>query len=127
MLLGQVEQVALPPVELNVETSWHLYVIQLQLDQIGIDRNEFICQLNQAGVGTSVHYTPLHMHPFYQERYGYCNETLPAATAAYRRIISLPIYPTLERDDVRYIADTIKRIVAENPVSEATPVEADDA
>jgi dTDP-4-amino-4,6-dideoxygalactose transaminase/lipopolysaccharide/colanic/teichoic acid biosynthesis glycosyltransferase len=111
---ADVDEVTVPHVELNVQHAWHLYVVQLQLDRLRIDRNTFIRELNQAGVGTSVHYTPLHMHPYYRETFGYQPEDLPVAKAVYERIISLPIYPTLSHADAQYVVDTVKRIVAAN-------------
>ncbi len=111
---ADVPEVAVPHVELDRQHAWHLYVIQLQLDRLSIDRNAFIQELNKAGVGTSVHYTPLHMHPYYRDTFSYQPDDLPNTKAAYERIISLPIYPTLNETDQDYVVDTVKRIVAEN-------------
>ncbi len=111
---ADVPEVAVPHVELDRQHAWHLYVIQLQLDRLSIDRNAFIQELNGAGVGASVHYTPLHMHPYYRDTFSYQPDDLPNAKAAYERIISLPIYPTLSETDQNYVVDTVKRIVAEN-------------
>jgi perosamine synthetase len=110
---ADVPEIKTPSVELNVQHAWHLYVIQLELDRLSIDRNTFIEKLNQAGIGTSVHYMPLHMHPYYREAFGYRPEDLPVAKAVYERIISLPIYPGLSEEDVEYVAETVKRIVEE--------------
>jgi perosamine synthetase len=110
---ADVPEIRTPSVELNVQHAWHLYVIQLELDQLSIDRNTFIEKLNEAGIGTSVHYLPLHMHPYYRETFGYSPEDLPVAKAVYERIISLPIYPRLSEEDVEYVAETVKRIVEE--------------
>ena len=111
---ANVPEVTTPHVKPNIQHSWHLYVIQLELERLEIDRSAFIKELNQAGIGTSVHYTPLHMHPYYRETFGYRPEDLPVASSVYERIISLPIYPALSDVDVEYIADTVKRIVSEN-------------
>ena len=111
---ADVSEVSTPFVELNVQNAWHLYVIQLELQQLQINRNEFIRQLNGAGIGTSVHYTPLHMHPYYRETFGYQPDDLPVTKSTYERIISLPIYPKLSEADLDYIIETVKRIVAEN-------------
>lgn len=100
-------------IETGNQMSWHLYVIQLQLDQLTIDRGEFINRLTAAGVGTSVHYMPLHMHPYYHDVHGYRPDDLPVAKAAFERMISLPIYPRLSDEDLRYVAETVQGIVAE--------------
>lgn len=111
---SDVPEVAVPHVEFNVQHSRHLYVIQLQLQRLSIDRNRFIQEMNGTGIGTSVHYTPLHMHPYYRKTFGYQPDDLPVAKSVYERIISLPIYPKMSDDDVDYVIETIKRIVAEN-------------
>jgi len=130
-----VPEVVVPTVELNLQHAWHLYVIQLELDRLQIDRHCFIQELKQAGIGTSVHYVPLHMHPYYRETFGYKPDDLPVAESVYERIISLPIYPKLTEADVQYVVDTVKRIVAENgrtgraqPVRTSTdsPIEPDE-
>ena len=70
--------------------------------------------LKQAGIGTSVHFIPLHLHSFYRQRYGYKTGDFPNAEDAYQRAISLPIWPDMSDADVQYVANTIKRIAQEN-------------
>lgn len=111
---ADVPEIKTPTTELNVQHAWHLYVIQLQLDQLTITRNEFIQIMTQAGIGTSVHYTPLHLHPYYRETLGYQPEDCPVATELYQRIISLPIYPTMTDEDSKNVISTVKQIVAEH-------------
>ncbi len=98
----------------NVEHSWHLFVIKLKLDKLTIDRSDFIVQLNEAGIGTSVHYTPLHLHPLYRSRYGYTPESMPNATSVFERIISLPIFASITSEQVDYVVAEVNRIAAEN-------------
>ena len=111
---ADLAEIETPTVELNVQNSWHLYVIRLQLDMLQIDRAQFIRELNDAGVGTSVHYTPLHLHPYYRDSMGYQSEDLPVTTAQYRRMISIPIYPGLSESDQQYVIDTVSRLVGAN-------------
>jgi dTDP-4-amino-4,6-dideoxygalactose transaminase len=112
--LKEVEEIILPQVQPNRIHSWHLYVIRLKLDRLKIDRARFITELTQRGVGTSVHWLPLHMHPYYRETYGYAPEDLPVACSLYPEIITLPIYPDMTGDDVAYVCGSIKDIVALN-------------
>ena len=112
--LKEVEEIILPQVQPNRIHSWHLYVIRLKLGRLKIDRARFITELTQRGVGTSVHWLPLHMHPYYRETYGYAPEDLPVACSLYPEIITLPIYPDMTGDDVAYVCDSIKDIVAVN-------------
>lgn len=100
-----------PVVSPEVRHAWHLYVIQVDTSKLSIDRNQFIKLLNEAGIGTSVHYLPLHMHPLYRQQYGYQPEDLPVAKGLYERIISLPIYPLMTDEEVAYVADTVRQIV----------------
>ena len=111
---SRMDEIRLVELKPNVQNSWHLFVILLQTEMLSINRSEFIKKLNEAGIGTSVHYTPLHMHPLYRERFGYQASDLPVAQDIYGRIISLPIYPGLSRDDQRYVVDIVERIAREN-------------
>jgi perosamine synthetase len=91
--------------------SWHLYVIRLNLQRLKIDRNQFIDELRQKGIGTSVHFIPLHIHPYYRETYGYQSDDFPVAYGTYKRIISLPIYARMTDDDVERVIDSVTDIV----------------
>ena len=111
---ADVAEVTVPFVEINVQHAWHLYVIQLEVDRLHVDRSEVIRQLAEAGIGTSVHYMPLHMHPYYRDTFGYKPGDLPVAQAVYDRIISLPIYPRMSEEDVQYVIDNVTQIVGQN-------------
>jgi len=90
-----------PPVERsNVASAWHLYVIRLRLARLTIDRNRFIAELAARDIGASVHFIPVHLHPYYRDRYGFAPDDFPVAHAAYHRIVSLPLHPGLTDADV---------------------------
>jgi dTDP-4-amino-4,6-dideoxygalactose transaminase len=91
--------------------AWHLYVIQLDLDRLTIDRRQFIQELRNHNIGCSVHFIPLHLHPFYRDKFGYRPEDFPHAFASYQRIISLPIYPNMTTTDVTDVTSAVRRIV----------------
>src|SRR5438105_1882460 len=112
--LNEVEEIVLPQVQPDRIHSWHLYVIRLRLDRLNIDRAQFIEELTRRGVGTSVHWMPLHMHPYYRETYGYAPQDLPTAWAVYPEIITLPLYPNMTEGDVDYVCASIKDIVSRN-------------
>jgi len=88
-------------------TSWHLYVLRLNLEKLTIDRARFIDELDLRGIGTSVHFIPLHRHPFYAKSLQYVPGDFPVAEREYQRIISLPIYPALSSGDAERVADTV--------------------
>jgi dTDP-4-amino-4,6-dideoxygalactose transaminase len=110
-LLADVEEVILPTQQPNRIHSWHLYVIRLRLDRIRINRAEVIDALKQAGITTSVHWMPLHMHPYYREKYGYKAEDFPVAARLYPELITLPLYPDMTEAEVAYVCDALKGIV----------------
>jgi dTDP-4-amino-4,6-dideoxygalactose transaminase len=87
---------------------YHLYAIRLNLGRLTIDRAQFIEELKAHNIGTSVHFIPVHLHPFYQERFGYRRGDLPEAEALYDRIVSLPLYPRMTEGDIQ---DVIAAVV----------------
>ena len=100
-----------PYVAPDVRHAWHLYIIQLDLEQLRIGRNEFISLLKQENIGTSVHFIPLHLHPYYRDTCGYRPEDLPTASAVFERIVSLPIYTQMTETDVERVIETVRRLV----------------
>ena len=97
-----------------MQHAWHLYVIQLDLDRLRITRNEFIRQLQQAGIGCSVHFIPLHLHPYYRDMWGYQPNDLPVSNMVFQRIISLPLYSKMTEADNDRVIDTVRNLVKEN-------------
>ncbi len=105
--LGKLAGVRIPTTRDAQEHGWHLYVMQVQHDKLTIDRDEFIQQLVALNIGVSVHFIPLHLHPYWRDRYGYKPEDFPAAYAAFQRIISLPIYAKMSDRDVQDVIDAV--------------------
>ena len=103
-----------PTVRADRDSSWHLYVLRLNLDQLTITRSQMIEELRARGVSTSVHFIPLHMHPYYQRAYGYQEGEFPVATEQYHRYLSLPIFPQMTSMQVDYVIDSVLDIVAIN-------------
>jgi dTDP-4-amino-4,6-dideoxygalactose transaminase len=110
-LLGEVEEVILPQVQPDRVHSWHLYSLRLRVDRLKIDRAQFIAELKERGIGTSVHWLPLHMHPYYRETYGYRPGDFPVAASLYPQLVTLPIYPAMSEEDVRRVCAGIKQIL----------------
>ena len=90
--------------------SWHLYIIAL--DSKRFSRDDFIKKLSEKGIGTSVHFIPLHIHPYYKNKYNFAPEDFPVAYQCYRKAVSLPIYTRLREADVYRIANTIKELLS---------------
>ena len=99
-----------PPRRDGDRHAWHLYVVGLRLQALGIDRGAVIERLAQAGIGASVHFIPLHLHPWYQRELGYRAGDFPVAEALYERSISLPIWPDMTEAQVDRVAATLLEI-----------------
>ena len=91
--------------------SWHLYALRLNLDTLTIDRGEFMRQLRQKGIGTSVHFIPIPLHPYFAPYAGLAHNQCPRALEWYPRLVSLPLYPAMSEEEVDYVAESIKEIV----------------
>ncbi len=109
--LAGVEAIELPSSRAEVDHAWHLFVIRVRREQLRIDRDAVISELSAAGIGTSVHFIPLHEHSHYRERLRVRAEEVPHADAEWRRIISLPLFPGMTDNDVDRVATTLRAIV----------------
>jgi perosamine synthetase len=107
-------EIVCPEASVNVQHAWHLYVIQLELDRLRMSRNEFIHRLQQAGIGCSVHFIPLHLHPYYADTFGYRPKDYPVASKSFQRIVSLPLYSKMTEADVAQVVETVTNLVKEN-------------
>ena len=108
-----VPGIHLPSIVGDVQHSWQLFVIQLELERLRINRGEFIELLKKFHIGTSVHFIPLHHHPWYRRELHCRDEDFPVASAAYQRILSLPLYPKMTESDVQYVIEVVKNIIHE--------------
>jgi dTDP-4-amino-4,6-dideoxygalactose transaminase len=95
----------------DVEHSWHLYVIRIDPRQLRIGRDQMITLLKERNIGVAVHFIPLHLHPYYRNTYGYTREDFPSASAAFERVISLPIYPRLSDADIEDVVAAVTDLV----------------
>jgi len=102
--------VILPPRPSADVHSWHLYVIQLS-KEAHISRDEFIRKMFESGIGCSVHYPPLHLHPYWRDTYDLAEEDFPHTLSVYKQAVSLPIYTKMTADDQMRVIDSIKKIL----------------
>jgi perosamine synthetase len=110
----ELPEIICPQAASHVQHAWHLYVIQLNLDRLRISRNEFIQRLQQAGIGCSVHFIPLHLHPYYRDKWGYRPHDLPVSSMAYQRIVSLPLYSKMTDADIERVIVTVKDLIKDS-------------
>lgn len=109
---ANLDAIEVPFVKRNIEHAWHLYVIKIVSEKLKLDRNQFIEALRERNIGTSVHFIPVHLHPYYRDIYGFKRGDFPNAEYVYDRIISLPLYPKMENRDVQDVIWAVKDIVA---------------
>ena len=88
--------------------AWHLYPLRLNLQRMKINRDQFIEALRRGGVGTSVHFIPVHLHSYYRKKYGFKPNDFPAAWREYQRLVSLPLYPKLTDTQQRQILNVVR-------------------
>jgi len=108
---SEMPEVDAPSVRPWVEHSWHLYVLRLRPDRLTIDRARFIEELRARNIGTSVHFIPLHLHPYYRDTFKLQPDAFPVANREYQRALSLPIYSSMNDDDVTDVIEAVKDVV----------------
>jgi dTDP-4-amino-4,6-dideoxygalactose transaminase len=112
--LSGLDAIRLPRTYSDRNHTYHLYVIRLVLDKLNIGRAEFIQELTKSNIGSSVHFIPVHLHQFYQSRFGCRPGQLPETEAAYNEMISLPLYPAMTQEDVMDVIRTVRHLVEKN-------------
>ncbi len=109
--LAEIDEISLPRLTEEVEHSWHLMIIRLNLELLSKTRDEIAFALRQENVGTGVHFLGLHLHEYYRETLGMKPEDFPEATAASSRILSLPLYPGLTDKNVHAVVAALKKVL----------------
>jgi len=109
--LGGLPELETPTERADVESAWHIYPLRLNLEALRIGRSQFIEELRTRNIGASVHFIPVHVHPYYREKYGYSIHDFPVAAANYERLVSLPLHPRLSDDDVDDVIEAVRDIV----------------
>ena len=112
--LSDIPEIELPLFSDNRLHAWHLYPIRLRLNQLKINRNQFIEQLQRADIGCSVHWRPLHLHPYYRANFGWTAAQFPIASREWERLISLPLFPSMTVDEQALVIDAVAEICAAN-------------
>ena len=109
---ASVPAVRVPPVREGMTHAWHLYPIALELEQLRIDRAQFIEELRALNIGTSVHFIPIHFHPHFRDRLQLAPGAFPVAEDAYARAITLPLFPRMTDRDVDDVVAAVAAIAA---------------
>jgi dTDP-4-amino-4,6-dideoxygalactose transaminase len=109
---GAMPELQTPVERSHVESAWHIYPVRLNLDTLSIDRSRFIEELKARNIGTSVHFIPIHLHPYYRDKYGFSPSQFPVAYENYRRLVSLPLHPRLTDADVNDVIEAVSDVVS---------------
>ncbi len=110
--LASLPEIIRPAEREGTTHAWHLYVVRVRTGLLDVGRDEFIRELQARGIGTSVHFIPIHHHPYYREAYGWAPGDFPVADEAFAEMISLPLYTRMTRDTVDRVADAVEAVVA---------------
>lgn len=94
--------------------AWHLFVVQLELEKLTIDRDRFLDLLKERNIGAGIHFPALHLQPYYREKWGYRRGDCPNAERASERILSLPLFPDMSEDDVKDVVEAVGEVLAEH-------------
>jgi dTDP-4-amino-4,6-dideoxygalactose transaminase len=108
---SRLEEVETPVERPEVEHAWHLYALRLNFHSLAIDRGPFIDELKARNIGTSVHFIPIHLHPYYREKYGFHPDDFPIASREHERLVSLPLYPRMTDADVDDVIEAVTDVV----------------
>jgi dTDP-4-amino-4,6-dideoxygalactose transaminase len=107
----EVAPLALDPA--TTRHAWHLFVVLLDLDRLRCDREEFAARLDERGIATGLHFTAVHLHRYYRERYGHAAGDLPHSERADARVLSLPLFPGMDESDVARVCSAIRAVAEE--------------
>jgi perosamine synthetase len=99
-----------PAVRSEVLPAWHLYPIRLDLAKLSAGRAEIFRALRAENIGVNVHYIPVHLHPYYRERFAYRGGEFPVAEAAYESLISLPMFHGMSDEDVEDVVRAVDKV-----------------
>ena len=102
----------LPANDSDGSHAWHLYIVRLMLERLSVDRAAVIEALRDEGIGVSVHFIPLHLHPYYRRRWSTTPDDFPVASREYERVISLPIWAGMTDEDVQRVITALESILA---------------
>lgn len=111
-LLRESSFLQIPAVRAWAEPAWHIYPVQIDFARAGHSRSEVMQALQDRGVGTQVHYIPVHLQPFYRQRFGLGPGLCPVAESAYERVLSLPMFYAMTDDDVQRVASAVLAVLA---------------
>jgi UDP-4-amino-4,6-dideoxy-N-acetyl-beta-L-altrosamine transaminase len=110
-LFKDLPEIKIPAIRSYVKHARHLYSILIDLDKLKINRDQFFKALDAENIGTSVHFIPVHLHPYYKNTFGYKKGDYPVAEHVFERIISLPMHPAMSKKDLQDVVKAVRKII----------------
>jgi len=115
--LENIPEIELFEEDRDSKNGRHIMVIKLNLSALSITRDQFMEKLKKLGIGCSIHFISLHLHPFYREKYGFSESDFPVAADLSKRVITLPLFPDMSNDDLNHVVKSIKDIIKESKIA----------
>jgi dTDP-4-amino-4,6-dideoxygalactose transaminase len=112
----EMPELELPPDRAGVRHCWHLYILRLRLEKLAVDRAQFIEELRQRGIGASVHFIPIPLHPYYRATLP-MTDACARALAVYPRLVSLPLYSNMTDDEADRVIEAVRDIAVRTRVA----------
>jgi len=109
--LGSIEGLEIPYVKSNIKHSWHLYIIQLDLKKLNVDRDHIFKALREENIGVNVHYIPVHYHSYYQEKFGLKRGILPNVEWLFPRILTIPLFHKMSDNDAYDVINALEKVI----------------
>ncbi|HKW16140.1 MAG TPA: UDP-4-amino-4,6-dideoxy-N-acetyl-beta-L-altrosamine transaminase [Terriglobales bacterium] len=112
-VFGELPELTLPVISAGVLPAWHFYPVRVNADKLSVTRDQIFSALRAENIGVNVHYIPVHLHPYYKERFGYRGGEFPVAESAFESLITFPLFHAMSDEDVKDVITAVKKIIAE--------------
>jgi dTDP-4-amino-4,6-dideoxygalactose transaminase len=106
-----LKEIITPFEKSDVKSVYHLYMIQLNLEKLNVGRRQIFDALRAEKIGVHVHYIPIHLMPYYQERFGYKKGDFPIVEEFYNSALTLPLFPKMDENDVNDVIDAVNKVI----------------
>jgi UDP-4-amino-4,6-dideoxy-N-acetyl-beta-L-altrosamine transaminase len=107
-----LKEIVTPFEKRDVRSAYHIYIIQLNLKRLKVERRKIFDALRAENIGVHVHYIPVHLQPYYKEHFGYKRGDFPVAERYYDRVLTLPLFPKMDDQDVNDVIDAVKKVIS---------------
>ena len=107
----ELDEVIIPYEKPDVKSAYHLYMLQLKLEKLKTDRKQIFDALRAENIGVHVHYSPVHLQPYYRKNFGYKEGDYPIAEDYYKRALTIPLFPNMTNEDIDDVIKAVKKVI----------------